>query len=173
MKETGVVRRLDELGRVVIPKEIRKRLKINNGDMVDIYTSDDHIILEKYHPLNQDIIPIKAMLEALAQEYSFHLILFDDTRVIYSTLKEIASEEPVCGEFIQKIPAYLDKELSSKMNLELTDSYKFDKDIYIQRIIVNYESYGYIMVVDDIIGKKHKEALAIIDYYFQHILEEN
>ena len=37
MKETGVVRRLDELGRVVIPKEIRKRLKIDNSDLVDIF----------------------------------------------------------------------------------------------------------------------------------------
>ena len=43
LKETGVVRRLDELGRVVIPKEIRKRLKINNGDMVDIFVSNDKI----------------------------------------------------------------------------------------------------------------------------------
>ena len=47
MKETGVVRRLDELGRIVIPKEIRTRLKIKNGDMVDIYTDDQFIILEK------------------------------------------------------------------------------------------------------------------------------
>ena len=47
MKETGVVRRLDELGRVVIPKEIRKRLKIKNGDMVDIFTNNEYIILLK------------------------------------------------------------------------------------------------------------------------------
>ncbi len=173
MKETGVVRRLDELGRVVIPKEIRKRLKINNGDMVDIYTNNDHIILEKYHPLNQDIIPIKAILESLVKEYNFNLILFDDTKVIYSTLKDIPSGNMVCSDFIQKISVYLDKELSSKTNLELIKDYKFDKDLYIHKIMVNYENYGYIAIIDDIIGKKHKEVLGIIDNYFRHILEEN
>ena len=48
MKETGVVRRLDELGRIVIPKEIRKRLKIENSDLVDIYTEEDRIILKNF-----------------------------------------------------------------------------------------------------------------------------
>ena len=45
MKETGVIRRIDELGRIVIPKEIRKRLRVGPGDMLDIYTSDKQIVL--------------------------------------------------------------------------------------------------------------------------------
>ena len=53
MKETGVVRRLDELGRIVIPKEIRKRLKIDNNDFIDIFTDNDSIILKKYYPMNE------------------------------------------------------------------------------------------------------------------------
>lgn len=107
MKETGVVRRLDELGRVVIPKEIRKRLKIKNGDMVDIFTNNDVIILQKYHPLNQDIIPIKAILEAIGREYEFDLLLFDDSKVVYSTIKNIKSGDLVSSDFIKKLPAYL------------------------------------------------------------------
>ena len=47
MKETGVVRHLDELWRIVIPKEIRKRLKIENSDLLDIFTEQDKIILKK------------------------------------------------------------------------------------------------------------------------------
>ncbi len=171
MKETGVVRRLDELGRVVIPKEIRKRLKIKNGDMVDIYTNNDVIILEKYHPLNQDIIPIKAILEAIAKEYNISLLLFDDTKIIYSTLKNIKSGDAVSSDFIKKISTYLDKELSPKLNLDILNGYALEKDLYIQKIQVNYESYGYIAVMDDMITKKHKEALEIIQHYFSHMLD--
>lgn len=171
MKETGVIRRLDELGRVVIPKEIRKRLKIKNGDMVDIYTNDEHIILQKYHPLNQDILPIRAMLEAIKEQYNLELLLFDDTKILYSTLKDMNQDAEINGEFVKKIEVYLDKELSSKLGLSVIEGYSLEKDILIQRILVEYESYGYIAVIDDMISKKDREALEIIRHYFRHILE--
>lgn len=49
MKATGIVRRIDELGRVVIPKEIRRSLRIKDGDPLEIFTSrDGEIIFKKY-----------------------------------------------------------------------------------------------------------------------------
>ncbi len=51
MKSTGIVRNIDELGRVVVPKELRKKLGINNGDPVEIYVEGEKIILTKYHPV--------------------------------------------------------------------------------------------------------------------------
>lgn len=48
MQVTGVVRRTDELGRVVIPKEIRQRFHIKEGDPLEIFTEDDKIVLRKY-----------------------------------------------------------------------------------------------------------------------------
>lgn len=50
MKSTGIVRNIDELGRIVIPKEIRKKLGIENSDPVEIYVEGDKILLAKYHP---------------------------------------------------------------------------------------------------------------------------
>ena len=47
MKSTGVIRRIDELGRIVIPKEIRRTLGIRDGENVEIYTENDSIILKK------------------------------------------------------------------------------------------------------------------------------
>ena len=50
MKATGIVRRIDELGRVVIPKEIRRTLRIREGDALEIYTDrEGGVILKKYH----------------------------------------------------------------------------------------------------------------------------
>ncbi len=48
MKSTGIVRKLDELGRVVIPKEIRKKLNIGEKDPIEIYQDGDAIVLKKY-----------------------------------------------------------------------------------------------------------------------------
>ena len=50
MKNTGIVRQVDEMGRFVLPKEIRKALDINFKDSIAIYTEDDKIILKKYAP---------------------------------------------------------------------------------------------------------------------------
>ena len=50
MKSTGVVRKIDEMGRVVIPMEIRKTLDIKDGDSLEIFTDNDNIIFHKYQP---------------------------------------------------------------------------------------------------------------------------
>ena len=50
MKSTGIVRNIDELGRIVVPKEIRNKMDIASSDPVEIYVDGDKIILTKYHP---------------------------------------------------------------------------------------------------------------------------
>ena len=52
MKATGIVRRIDDLGRVVIPKEIRRTLRIREGDPLEIFTDrEGGVILKKYSPI--------------------------------------------------------------------------------------------------------------------------
>lgn len=63
MKATGIVRRIDDLGRVVIPKEIRRTLRIREGDPLEIYTDrEGGVILKKYSPIGE--------LSAFATEYA-------------------------------------------------------------------------------------------------------
>ena len=49
MKSTGIVRNIDELGRIVVPKEMRKKMEISSNDPVEIFVEGDRIILTKYH----------------------------------------------------------------------------------------------------------------------------
>lgn len=56
MKSVGVVRKVDELGRIVIPIELRRAYEINIGDPLEIYVNDDQIILKKYKPQHQCMI---------------------------------------------------------------------------------------------------------------------
>lgn len=48
MKSTGIIRRIDDLGRVVVPKELRRNLRLREGDPVEIFTEGDAVCLKKY-----------------------------------------------------------------------------------------------------------------------------
>ncbi len=50
MKSTGMVRKIDELGRIVIPAEIRQNMDLQVKDTMEIFTDENRIILQKYHP---------------------------------------------------------------------------------------------------------------------------
>ena len=52
MKETGIVRKLDELGRITLPIELRRTLHLAERDSIEISTKDDKIILQKYEPVD-------------------------------------------------------------------------------------------------------------------------
>lgn len=56
MKSTGIVRNMDELGRVVLPKELRRTMHINEKDPLEIFVQEDQIILKKYEPYNACMI---------------------------------------------------------------------------------------------------------------------
>ena len=53
MKPTGIIRRVDDLGRVVIPKEIRRTLKIREGDPLEIYLTEGYVCFRKYSAINE------------------------------------------------------------------------------------------------------------------------
>ena len=53
MKATGIVRRIDDLGRVVIPKEIRRTMRIREGDPLEIFTNNDEVVFKKYSPMGE------------------------------------------------------------------------------------------------------------------------
>lgn len=68
MKATGIVRRIDDLGRIVIPKEIRRTMGIREGDPLEIYLTDDKgVVFKKYVPLGEIAESVKATHSALAQ----------------------------------------------------------------------------------------------------------
>ena len=71
MKATGIVRRIDDLGRVVVPKEIRRTLRIREGDPLEIFTDrEGEIILKKYSPLGELSVFAKQYAESLADRKS-------------------------------------------------------------------------------------------------------
>jgi AbrB family transcriptional regulator (stage V sporulation protein T) len=83
VKATGIVRRIDDLGRVVIPKEIRRTLRIREGDPLEIYTDNDgEVIFKKYSPMGEMSHFAEQYAEVLARISGFPTLITDRDRVI-------------------------------------------------------------------------------------------
>ena len=82
MKTTGVVRRIDELGRIVIPKEIRKNLRIKNGDSMEIFLNDEEIVLKKYSPIESLENVLINYVDSFNQVMKHNIIITDRDKVI-------------------------------------------------------------------------------------------
>ena len=83
MKATGIVRRIDDLGRVVIPKEIRRRLNIREGDPLEIFTlGEGEVRIKKYSPMGEIEYFAKQYAAALASEIGATVCITDMDEVI-------------------------------------------------------------------------------------------
>ncbi|MGF0033407.1 stage V sporulation protein T [Bariatricus sp. SGI.154] len=83
MKATGIVRRIDDLGRVVIPKEIRRTLRIREGDPLEIFTDrEGEIILKKYSPIGELSTFARQYAESLSQTLGCLVCVCDMDQII-------------------------------------------------------------------------------------------
>lgn len=83
MKATGMIRKIDDLGRVVIPKEIRKTLRIREGDPMEIYVEKNgEIILKRFAPLGDIVDEVICLADVLAKNTGFSVYITDTQTVI-------------------------------------------------------------------------------------------
>lgn len=83
MKATGIVRRIDDLGRVVIPKEIRRTLRIKEGDPLEIFTDrEGEVILKKYSPIGELGKFAREFAESLAQTSGHAVCITDRDQIV-------------------------------------------------------------------------------------------
>ena len=101
MKATGVVRRIDDLGRVVIPKEIRKTLRIKEGDPLEIFTDKEgEVILKKYSPIGELTEFATGYAETLSKT-TVHIAFITDKDTISGGSKKEYLEKNVSNELEQ------------------------------------------------------------------------
>ena len=83
MKATGIVRRIDDLGRVVIPKEIRRTMRIREGDPLEIYTDrEGEVIFKKYSPVGELVSFASQYAETLNKTCNMAVVITDRDTVI-------------------------------------------------------------------------------------------
>lgn len=122
MKATGIVRRIDDLGRVVIPKEIRRTLRVREGEPLEIFTDrEGQIILKKYSPIGELGDFAKQYAEVLAQVSGITVAISDKDMLIAASgqrRREIQDKE-------------ISKELEQRINARMSVSAKSQEREYI------------------------------------------
>ena len=141
MKATGIVRRIDDLGRVVIPKELRRTLRIREGDPLEIYTtSDGEVIFKKYSPIGELGDFAADYAETLAKTSGHGACITDRDNVIAVSgiPKKGLIEKPVSSE------------LESVMNDKITFNIRTDnKKICITEGMENYNAGVVVPIVSE------------------------
>lgn len=147
MKQTGVTRKIDELGRIVIPKEIRKNLGIRDGETLEIFTSEDSIILKKYFEVRKYEDLSSKLCELIKNIYNVDLVITDREKVITASNKDIVENTKLNNKFLELIDnreIFISKELST-INLGIDISGYFT----IIPIIASSDSLGLVIIISD------------------------
>ena len=139
MKATGIVRRIDDLGRIVIPKEIRRTLRIRESDPLEIFTDrEGEIILKKYSPIGEMNTFAKQYAESLAQVSGRTALIADRDQFI-----------AVSGGFKNVLGKSISKELEDKLNKR-------------EIAVASKEEAGFIPITQDVTDDFMNEAISQI-----------
>lgn len=147
MKQTGVTRKIDELGRIVIPKEIRKNLGIRDGEALEIFTSEDSIILKKYFEVRKYEDLSNKLCELIKNIYNIDLVITDREKVITSSNKDIVENSKLNNKLLELIDnreMFITKELST-INLGIDISGYFT----VIPIIASSDSLGLVILISE------------------------
>lgn len=148
MNSIGAVRRIDELGRIVIPKGIRNRLRINEGDRLQIGVNDEgKIEIQKYNAFHGNYDVISNIALTLEKEIKKPIVVISDGKVLTKSLsveEEIVEGEEINQEVYQKL-------FSLKIfSLEYTSFLKYGKKLsfIIIPLVFNSEILGGLVIFD-------------------------
>ena len=150
MKLAGIVRRIDELGRIVIPKEIRKSLHIKNGENLEIFINEDTIVLKKYSELGN----LKELSDTITDTLNSYLkqnILIADTDRFISIAGPL-KRKYLSSEISDTILHYINERKTIILNNEILNM-TYEKNekgyIIIKPIISGGDAIGAMIVISD------------------------
>ena len=148
MKSTGITRRIDDLGRIVIPKEIRKNLKIKENEVLEIFINNDEIILKKFSPFNDSEKVLSDYIKVINDMTGNDVIITDRDKVILSTKKlEEKLLNKKLSEYVNDLIENRSIFLSNDMKgIEVIDNEKIKQNYYFIPFIIDSDVIGSIIM---------------------------
>ncbi|MDF2699646.1 MAG: stage sporulation protein [Haloplasmataceae bacterium] len=150
MKATGVVRRIDDLGRVVIPKEIRRNLRIREGDSLEIYVDNaGDVILKKYSPVEDLSEFSQQYADALYMAIQKDIIICDRDTIVAATanLKKKYVQKKISDQLEKFMNNRTTKVERENVELEISEDKKEHHDYVVQPILSNGDCVGAVIVL--------------------------
>ncbi len=145
MKATGVIRRIDDLGRIVIPKEIRRNMKIREGDSLEIFVKhENEVVLKKFSPVDAIGNFSKKYIDAINSVNNKEVIVFDREKVVATTSKY--KKDYLNLNLSSKLDEYLEQRKS--IIIDSREGFKIIEELVMQENLV----ISPINVYGDIVG---------------------
>ena len=148
MKSTGITRRIDDLGRIVIPKEIRKNLKIKENEVLEIFINNDEIILKKFSPFNDSEKVLSDYIKVINDMTGNDVIITDRDKVILSSKRlEKSLLNKKLSEYVNDLIENRSIFLSNDMKgIEVIDNEKIKQNYYFIPFIIDSDVVGSIIM---------------------------
>ncbi|MDE5868568.1 MAG: hypothetical protein K2H02_06445, partial [Anaeroplasmataceae bacterium] len=137
---------------------------------IQICISEEQVVLSKFQPLDHDSQIVEAFCDSLKDTYHSDIIITDSHQILYNTLSSDLNGALLADDFLKRVNAYLDKEISSLNRIVLAEGYTIDKDALIYEIRLDSELYGYLLVLDGMIGKKQRDLADFVLKYLNKVL---
>lgn len=151
MKATGVVRRIDDLGRIVIPKELRRTMRIREGDSLEIFIEGEKIMLKKYSPVQNVNDFVLEFVESIYSSYKKDMIITDNEVIIAGSgnYKKDLIGKKISPTLENKLTKRTTQYLEKGETLELTANYDIKRPSVIKPINVYGDILGCVIVSAD------------------------
>lgn len=175
MKTTGVVRRIDDLGRIVIPKEIRRNLKIRDGESMEIYVDNEYIALKKYSCLDDLVNISKELVESISNEFKKNVFITDMNKIIaWSGNDKKTYFDKTISSFLYKKISERKKTNIVNEDIELIDGKNIVCNCLIFPIIANGDVKGAISIMsqDEVINPNEEQIIKVVAQFLGKQVEE-
>lgn len=152
MKSTGVIRRIDDLGRIVIPKEIRKSLRIHDGENLEIFTENENrIVLQKFSLMSKITDFAQSFTDSINVFIKKNIVITDTDNIIAFSgeKKKKYIDHPISkqlDEYIQRRENILEKH---QKELCLIDNETIECTYTINTIIANGDALGLVIIFSE------------------------
>ena len=148
MINTGITRRIDDLGRIVIPKEIRRNLKIKNSDEIQINVVDNEIVLTKYENLEKNVV-VSILLKTIGKHLNRNILYTSKDKVIDGYLLNKTKIEQI--NLNEKVVSIINNRKTIYHEIEEFSLFQTKEEIsyIISPLILNGDLLGSLILYDN------------------------